>query len=276
MKSICLTLLFALTLGFAQKIPHFLYINTPILEPGKVIAGTLDEEDGQNLKDGSRLEVVQGRYNKGEVLEFTLTSVFDGYLTVYAPDKTILTYNDDTTSSEEGDYISTVVTEIPESGRYVFVISGYSSFDLGDYELSAKTLELGAEGPVTLPAEQNGLITYQDDLAEFMGEDEELGSLGDYNFDSYTFELSETATVRIEALSAALDTLVEVLDADGKRVAFNDDQNLEDDPATPDLDESYDYTTEAGVEVDLEAGSYEIRVAAYAPGFYTLSAVIVE
>jgi hypothetical protein len=276
MKSICLTLLFALTLGFAQKIPHFLYLNTPILKPGVVIAGTLDEEDGQNLKDGSRLEVIQGRYNKGEVLEFTLTSVFDGYLTVYAPDKTILTYNDDTTSSEEGDYISTVVTEIPESGRYVFVISGYSSFDLGDYELSAKTLELGAEGPVTLPAEQNGLITYQDDLAEFMGEDEELGSLGDYNFDSYTFELSETATVRIEALSAALDTLVEVLDADGKRVAFNDDQNLEDDPATPDLDESYDYTTEAGVEVDLEAGSYEIRVAAYAPGFYTLSAVIVE
>lgn len=277
MKSICLTVLFALALGFAQKIPHFLYINTPFLEPGEVIAGTLDEDDGQNLKDGSRLEVIQGRYEKGQVLEFSLSSTFDGYLTVYAPDKTVLAYNDDTTSSEEGDYISTIVSEIPESGRYVFIISGYSDFDLGDYKLSAKVLELAAEGPITLPAEQNGLISYEDDLAEFMNDDEDLGSLGEYNFDSYTFELDDAATVKIEALStAALDTIVALLDAEGNQLVMNDDQNAEDNPETLDVDESYDYTTEAALEVELEAGSYEIRVAAYAPGLYTLVVSVEE
>lgn len=277
MKAICLTFLFALTLAFAQKVPNFLYLSTPILESGDVISGTLDEEDGQNLKDGSRLEVIQGRYEKGEVLEFTLSSAFDGFLTVYGPDQTVLTFNDDTSSSEEGNYISSVVTEIAESGRYVFIVSGYSDIDLGDYELSARTIDIAKEGTITLPAEQNGIIAYEDELAEFISDDEEASSLGEYNFDSYTFELDEATTVSIEALSTTgLDTILEVLDADGNRVDFSDDRNINDDPETPDTDESADYTTQAGVEVELEAGSYEIRVAAYAAGLYTLVASVLE
>ncbi len=276
MKSTCFTLLFALSVVFAQQVPHFLYITTPILKPGEVIEGTLDEEDGQNLKDGSRLEVIQGRYKAGEVLEFNLTSTFDGYLTVYAPDKTVLASNDDTTSSEEGDYVSSIVTEMTESGRYVFIVSGYADFDLGDFELSARTLEIAQEGPVSVPTEQNGLLSFDDDLTEFVSPDEMVGSLGEFNYDSYTFELGEAATVSIELLSASLDTIVEVLDARGNQVAFNDDQNLEDDLDTPDYDESLDYTVEAGVEVALEPGSYEIRAAGYVPGFYTLVVAILE
>jgi Bacterial pre-peptidase C-terminal domain len=275
MKSVLLTALFVLTIASAQKVPNFLYINTPILKPGEMVSGTLDENDGQNLKDGSRLEVIQGRYMKGEVLEFNLTSTFDGYLTMYAPDKTILTYNDDTSSSESGDYLSSIVTEIPESGRYVFIISGYTDYDLGDYELSARTLEVSEEGPITIPAEQNGVLSLEDDIAEFNG-GEDIGSLGELSYDSYTFELTEATTVKIEVSSASLDTIVEVLDAEGNQVAFNDDQSPEDNLDTPDVDESLDYTVEAGVEVELEPGTYEIRAGAYATGFYTLAVSAAE
>ncbi len=281
MKSMILTALFALTLAYAQKVPHFLYITTPILEPDAVVAGTLDEEGGQNLKDGSRLEVVQGRFTAGEALEFRLTSTFDGYLTIYAPDKTVLSSNDDTDSEEET-YLSSIITEIPETGRYVFIISGYSEFDFGDYELSATRLEVSEDGPITLPTELSGILGANDDFAEFNDDfaefdaGGEMGSLGEFNYDSFTFELREAATVRIEAASPALDTIVQVLDAEGNTVAFNDDQNPEDDPETLDIDESLDYTTDAGVEVDLEPGTYEIRVAAYSLGFYTLSVFMVE
>jgi Bacterial pre-peptidase C-terminal domain len=274
MKSICLTVLFALTLGFAQKVPNFLYITTPILGPDTSIAGTLDEEDGQNLKDGSRLEVVQGRYRQGDALEFTLTSQFDGYLTVYGPGKTIVTSNDDTTSDGDN-YISSVSVEIPETGRYVFIISGYAEYDLGDYELSARTLQLAEEGPITLPTELSGVLSLEDDIAEFDG-GEIIGNLGELNYDSYTFELTEAATVRVDVGSPILDTIVQLLDADGNVVAFNDDQTAEDDPETLEVDESLDTSLEAALEVDLEPGSYEIRVSAYTLGFYSLSVSVVE
>lgn len=274
MKSICLTVLFALTLGFAQKVPNFLYITTPILEPDTAITGTLDEDDGQNLKDGSRLEVIQGRYMQGDALEFTLTSQFDGYLTVYGPDKTIVASNDDTTS--EGDnYVSSVAIEIPETGRYVFIISGYSEYELGDYELSARTLVLAEEGPITLPAELSGLLSLEDDIAEFDG-GEIIGNLGELNYDSYTFELTEAATVRIDVSSPVLDTIVQLLDSDGNVVAFNDDQTSEDDLDTLDIDESLDTSLEAALEIDLEPGAYEIRATAYSLGFYSLSVSIME
>jgi hypothetical protein len=265
-----------LTFTAAQKVPNFLYITTPILKPGETISGTLDEEDGQNLKDGSRLEVIQGRYMKGEVLEFNLTSTFDGYLTVYAPDKTVLTYNDDTTSSEDGDYVSEVVSEIPESGRYVFIVSGYADFDLGDYTLSATPVTLSAEGLISVPSEQQGLISLEDDLAEFIGEDETMGSLGEFNYDSYSIEITETTTVQIDVLSDILDTLIEVLDADGDRIAFKDDVYYEDDLSTDDYDESTDYIVQAGVTVTLEPGTYEIRAASYGEGLYTLVVSVAE
>jgi hypothetical protein len=269
MKHVLVTVLFTLAFGLAQKIPHFLYINTPILKPNEVISGTLDEEDGQNLKDGSRLEVVQGRFMEGETLEFVLTSDFDGYLT---------------DEGYEG-YQSSVITEIPESGRYVFIVSGYSEYDLGNYEISARGLEVSEDGAITLPAELNGVISVSDEIAEFIdtalaeeseGEDGAPGYLGEFNYDAFTFELSETTTVRLEATSPTLDTIIEVLDAEGNQVAFNDDQNVEDDLETPDYDESLDYTINAGVEVTLEPGSYEIRVAAYDYGFYTLTASVIK
>jgi hypothetical protein len=274
MKSVCLIVLFSLTLGVAQKVPNFLYITTPILEPDTSLTGVLDEEDGQNLKDGSRLEVIQGRYMQGDALEFTLTSQFDGYLTVYGPDKTIVASNDDTTS--EGDnYVSSLALEIPETGRYVFIISGYAEYELGDYELSARTLQLAEEGPLTLPTELSGLLSLEDDIAEFDG-GEAMGSLGELNYDSYTFELTEASRVQLDVSSPILDTVVQLLDAEGNVVAFNDDQTFEDDLDTPDVDESLDSSLEAALEVDLEPGSYEIRVSAYTLGFYSLSVATIE
>ena len=271
MKALCFTVLLTLTLGFAQKVPNFLYITTPILEPDTALMGVLDEDDGQNLKDGSRLEVIQGRYMQGDVLEFTLTSQFDGYLTVYGPDKTIVASNDDTTS-DGSNYVSSVAVEIPETGRYVFIVSGYNEDALGDYELSSRTLELAAGGPITLPTELSGVLSLEDDIAEFNG-GEVVGSLGELNYDSYTFELSEVATVRIDVSSQVLDTIVQLLDADGNVIAFNDDQTSEDNLDTPDVDESLDSSLEAALEIDLEPGSYEIRVTAYTLGFYGLSIV---
>jgi hypothetical protein len=274
MKSVCLIVLFSLTLGVAQKVPNFLYITTPILEPDTSLTGVLDEEDGQNLKDGSRLEVIQGRYMQGDALEFTLTSQFDGYLTVYGPDKTIVASNDDTTSDGDS-YVSSLALEIPETGRYVFIISGYAEYELGDYELSARTLQLAEEGPLTLPTELSGLLSLEDDIAEFDG-GEEIGSLGELNYDSYTFELTEASRVQLDVSSPILDTVVQLLDAEGNVVAFNDDQTFEDDLDTPDVDESLDSSLEAALEVDLEPGSYEIRVSAYTLGFYSLSVATIE
>jgi hypothetical protein len=282
MKHVLVNALFILTLAVAQKVPNFLYITTPILKPGDVVSGTLSEEDGQNLKDGSRLEVVQGRFMAGEAIEFTMVSDFDGYLTLYAPDKTVLASNDDATT--EAGYQSSIITEIPETGRYVLIVSGYSEYDVGDYDISARALSVSEDGPISLPAELNGVISVSDEFAEFISpamaeefaEDETLGSLGEFNYDAFTLELTETTTVRLDAASATLDMIIEILDAEGKQIALNDDQNVEDDLETSDYDESLDYTVNAGVEMTLEPGSYEIRVAGYDFGFYTLTAFEVE
>jgi hypothetical protein len=286
MKLVLLTVLFAVTLGVAQKVPNFLYITTPILKPGEVISGTLGEDDGQNLKDGSRLEVLQGRFKEGEAVEFTLTSDFDGYLTLYAPDKTVLASNDDVALEDTNTtaaYQSSIITEIPETGRYVLIVSGYSEYDLGSYEVMARSLEVTEDGPITLPTDLNGIIAVSDDFAEFVdptAEESDVedgsGSLGEFNYDAFTLELNEATAVRFDATSPTLDTVIAVLDEAGNTIAMNDDQNIEDDLDTPDIDESLDYTVNAGVEVTLEAGRYEVRVAAYDFGFYSLSAFAVE
>jgi Bacterial pre-peptidase C-terminal domain len=278
MKTVLLTVLFALTLftlnpAFAQKVPNFLYITTPMLEPDVVVTGTLGEEDGQNLKDGSRLEVVQGRFKEGEAIEFNLSSDFDGYLTLYGPDKTILNSNDDVSTETEG-FLSSIITEIPMTGRYVLIVSGYSEYDLGNYEVSTRRLEVSEDGPITLPADINAVLSVSDEIAEFMGSEGE--SLGELNYDSFTFELSEPATIQIKVGSPTLDTYLQLLDADGNEITSNDDKTAQDDPATLDTDESADFSLEAEVEIALEPGSYEIRASAYTLGFYTLSASIVE
>jgi len=67
----------------AQNVPHYLTVTAPLLEQGVPYLSSLDESDGQNFKDGSRLEVLQIFGFAGDIVELTVSSNFDSYLIIY-------------------------------------------------------------------------------------------------------------------------------------------------------------------------------------------------
>ncbi len=211
------------------------YLSTaPRLEPGVPVVGTLTALSGRNFKDGSYVDVLTLRGKAGEFVEVTATSnEFDTYLSIFAPDGSLLAANDDDPIGFGTD--SAIRVSLPETGTYVVVVSGYGTWDLGRYTIT--------RNPATTPDDSG----YRIELPSVtFGE---LGPRGDARF---RLVLDETAAIGIEVRSAAFDTTVELLDEHGLALAYNDDA-----PAG-DL-----YTTDSAMAVLLGPGSYEIVVVPF-------------
>lgn len=239
---VVIVLLFSSAL--AQRVPHFLWTTTPMLTPGSTLSGVLDETDGQNFKDGSRLEVY--RFN-GEAGMFVVlraaSSEFDTYLTLYGPSGQVVAINDDDGTSTD----SAIEVVLPESGRYLVVVSGYSEADLGAYTVSLDVLTASGGGELSVPTTVHGVLTPEDPTFE--------GS----HYHSYTFTLDAPTALIIDLRSTSFDGYLYLLDDQGHIVAENDDGPFGLDPQ---------------LDVELPAGRYELIVTTYHPGeggSYTLT-----
>jgi hypothetical protein len=233
------------------------------LELGTISRSVLDDQSPQNFKDGSRYAVFKLDLSQGKVAELRVISDFDAYSTLYGPSLELLQTNDeaDDTDGDESNYESVVVSEASESGTYLLVVSGYYATSVGSFEVSANDIPVVDDGELTLPSSINAVLNSSD----------ETNDDGRF-YDTFTLELTQPATITLTMHSEILDSYLKIMDSSGTVINENDDKVFEDDPATTDIDESTDYTLDAELELDLEAGSYQIQALSYNTGFYQLFA----
>lgn len=130
--------------------PTYYLTTAPEVLPGETLEGELAAADGQNFKDGSRVDVWVLRPRGREALALEVRSdAFDPYLTVYAPDGTVVAAVDDSPDS-----LNPSLTFRPQrQGPHLVVVSGVGSGDLGAYRLAAQRLSARAaeELPLARP-----------------------------------------------------------------------------------------------------------------------------
>lgn len=216
----------------------FYYASAPEVTPGHTVKGALDGSSGQNFKDGSRVEVVVLRAEAGQDLVIDVVSQdFDAFLTVFASDGTLLDRNDDGPTSVDPQ----LRFAPPADGAYLLVVSGFSAFDVGTFEVSVSVSE-----PVevaTLPL--SGSVT--DRLVGDEPSDPEVG-YGPTRF--YELTVEETSLVRLQLSSMDFDTVLTLFDSFGW-LDQNDDAGG---------------TTDSELFLELEPGVYRVGVSAWSSG----------
>jgi hypothetical protein len=219
--------------------PTYLLSSDTELVVDAPVRGELTPASGQNFKDGSYLDVLVLRSAGDETVEVRVESdEFDTYLTLVAPDGTILDANDEAGASGAF-YASRVRAYLPTAGTYLVVVSGYGPDDLGAY---TATRTAYAPPPkvavdVDLPGRYEGFLN------------EEAA-------DMLWVTVDASVTVRATLRSFDFDTLLEVYDENGFYVDANDDFD----------------GTDSQLVLDLEPGRYEFLAKGYwelASGAYT-------
>lgn len=219
--------------------PTYYLTTAPELVEGEPLQGSLSDHDGQNFKDGSRVDVVKTRGSAGEpVVIEALSDTIDTHLTLYGPEGDLVAVNDDGPASLD----ARIGIEFPDDGTYVVVISGFDREDLGAYRLVRRRPEASKVEPLPFPGE------FHTTLEADMLPTEDLGSGPSRAF---SLELDEALLVMITAMSEDVDTVLAAVDAEGERVGRNDDSDL---------------GTDSRLWLELEPGRYRIVVAAYGEG----------
>lgn len=248
MKHISLVSLFIfVSVTYAQNVPHYLTVSAPLLEADVPYNSNLDEEDGQNFKDGSRLEVLQIFGFAGDIVELTVTSDFDSYLSIYDANDTLLRSNDDSA----GDMDAALTVTLPETSLYRVIVSGFSAFDVGSYQVSYTTLD-------SSNLRDGGMLMLPDSIQGFLEASDDYDADGSRYFDSYELVIDSPQDVTIDLFSTMFDTYLYIIDENDVIVAENDDGPI---------------STDAQLVVNMAAGSYEVIVTSFsfeATGLYTL------
>jgi hypothetical protein len=260
MKHFSVFFLFTLLMVQAQILKNAASDAIP-LELGTLSGSVLDDTSPQNFKDGSRYALFKIDLAQGSVTELRVISDFDAYSTLYSPSLELLQTNDeaDDSDGDTDNYESVIVTEAAESGTYLLVVSGYYETSVGSFEVSAQDIPVVDDSALTSPTSVNAVLSSSDETNED----------GRY-FDTFTLELAGATTITLTMHSDAIDSYLKVMDSSGTLINENDDKVFVDDPATSDTDESSDYTLDAELELELEAGSYQIQALSYSMGFYQL------
>lgn len=249
--------------------PTYLLSTIPVLELDVFASGELTEQDGQNFKDGSRVNLWAFDGREGDSIGIILSSNdFDTYLTVYTPQGELLTWNDDDWSGmSEAVWSSVAYAWLPVDGRYLVVVSGYADYDLGEYNLvyfmdewpEAEVRNLDDAVELSLPAHVHGDLTPGRPLT------------GEYYAgpsDAYSFTLADTRLVTLRMASDIVDTVLILYDAAGNLIGLNDDYYVYEGPDSP------WYSTDTFLAVELPAGTYFVVAGSYSDwdeGEYELS-----
>lgn len=237
------------------RAPTYFALTTPSLSHGVPAAGSLTEEDGQNFKDGSRVDVYTFMGAADEEVHLLLESDdFDTYLSVFDPSGFILDMNDDDwTGAGTASWSSSLNLYLSEEGRYTVVVSGYSAWDLGDY-----TLELSS---IARPSMESRDLSGADSIAvpssQVLNLSADLPATGSgYSGPSrvYSFSLQEDLLVIADASSETVDTVLILHAADGTLLHSNDDYFYE----TADT-----YVWRSRITAELPAGDYYLVVGSF-------------
>lgn len=226
----------------------------PLVGYGEPVSGSLTDQDGQNYKDGSRVKAYAFRGEEGQTVHIRLGSDdFDTYLSLFDPNGLVLEWNDDDWDSYGSGFAwnSTLAVVLPESGRYTVVVSGYSAWDYGDFQLSidegtAVSLRDFSDAlPLQVPGELS--VSISPDMPP-TGD----GFSGPSQL--FSFDVAEDLLLRVHATSETLDPVLLLYDADGALITFNDDHY---DPAN---EESW---LDSLISAELAAGSYYLVAGTY-------------
>lgn len=245
-------------LGQGPIAPVYYNFNTPVLQAGETVTGTLSQEDGQNFKDGTRVHVWYFTGGEGEQVNLSVGSDdFDTWLTVYAPDGSILDWNDDSWNATFPLYWeSSLDLELPADGRYTAIVTSYSAQGLGDYALLLTRIEPDE------PYNQLGRIKEDEVLTVGSSHkvqlDESLPVTGEgYDGPSrlYDLHVAEDMLVMIEASGTDVDAVLMLYDGADNIIDWNDTVY---DPQNPD-----NYWP-ARLTLPLTAGDYQLLVGGYA------------
>ena len=235
---VAVTALLLLSITVAQQpvtSPIYYLSSAPRLEAGMPVTGVLDERSGRNFKDGTYLDVLTLRGEAGAYVELLASSsAFDTYLTLFAPDGSLVDFNDDDPLGFSTD--AAIRTTLPATGTYVVVVSGFSPWDLGPYTVTLSSHEdtVGSSTSIEVPSLTHGRLAHDNDG------------------DRFEFVLEEAAAIGIEVRSTQFDTTLEVLDEFGYGLAYNDDA-----PATNGS------TTDSALAILLGPGRYQLVVQSY-------------
>ena len=237
------------------RAPTYFPAAAPQLELGVAVTGSLTEDDGQNFKDGSRLDVLTFRGEAGQSLLLTAESDdFDTYLTVFGPDGSLLGANDDAWDSYSTSYYqSAVELELLEDGRYTVIVGAYSQFGLGDYSVllsdaAAANTGHDLESAPSIDVPSGKVITLTEDMpatSQYFGGPSQV----------LHFSLDEDLLLVFNASSEPVDTVLVLLDAHGNEIAANDDYY--DEYAVD------SYLWQSRISIALEAGDYYLVVGSY-------------
>lgn len=250
--ALVLPLLALLALGhaFAQRplVSPIYYLSTlPALEPGVAVRGELTPEDGQNFKDGSRVDLYRLAGSAGQALRLEAHSDgIDPYLSLYAADGTLLASADD--DPDTGSTDAVLSTTLPAGGRYLIVVSGYAAEDLGAYTLLAR---LGA--PTGAGVEETDLPLPAAIDTELDPDGPAAPDLFDGPSRRFAVTLDRPALLLATLRSPDFDAGLLLYDDAGALVAFGDD-NVE------------LQGTDARLAAELPAGRYHLVAAAFDTG----------
>lgn len=197
------------------RAPTYYPAAAPQLELNVAANGSLTEDDGQNFKDGSRLDVLTFRGEAGQNVLLTVNSDdFDTYLTVYGPDGSLLGVNDDDWDNYSSSYYqSALELELLDSGRYTVIVSGYSEWDMGSYSVllsDAGVVNTGhdLEAAPSIAVPSSKVINLTEDLPATSQNYSGPGQV-------LHFSLDEDLLLVFNASSEPVDTVLVLLDADG-------------------------------------------------------------
>lgn len=218
--------------------PSYYLTTAPEVELGGTVAGELTAASGQNFKDGSRVAVTVLRPEPGVPTAIEVRSdAFDAYLTLYAPDGTLIDAVDDGPTGLDPRLVFT-----PDaSGAHLLVVSGFGPYDVGPFTVSAEVAEVPEAEPLPLPG------TLESELTGTEAPDPEVGQGATRSF---TMELEEASLVRVRVASDAFDTVLAVFDEVGW-LDQNDDAGG---------------TTDSELLLELAPGRYRVAVAAWGDG----------
>jgi hypothetical protein len=171
---------------------------------------TLDEIDDTNetvtydidLETGTSL-IVQTQ---------SVTGSLDTILTLIDPEGNQVVENDDV-NTDGGNYNSTIVYEVEQSGTYTLNVGRYSS-TIGSYLLTAT---ISADATIDLITASSQTFTEQGSVTE---------SAPQFSY-PVTLDAGQTVLLQTEAITESLDTVMTLLAPNGETVAENDDYQSE-------------------------------------------------
>ena len=167
----------------------------------------------------------------------------DTYLRIYDATGNLIAENDDF----GGTYDSQLQLEL-EPGQYFVDVGAYADWGIGDYRVDLQVVESGSS-----PIAETEVVTLTDNGGARLGD--EIVSAGEVR--NYTFEATVTGrmTVRTKRLSAGMDTMLTVYDANGYELAFNDDWRG--------LKSRVRFMVQAGENYRVEVSGYGNSVGSY-------------